>query len=497
LASMSELPAAPWSRLLSPATGLLAILLLTVVLYAPSLHDWFLADDFWFLRDSQTTGWGTWLAQSFDYRDPRPVPEFNEYRPLYLVTFRAEYSLFGLNAVGYHAVNVAVHLAAVVLLWFVARRLTQRTWAAHLASLIFALHFAYGDAVKWVVNGNTPMATALYLLAFLLFMKYTDAGPKRFWYYAGFLLSFVGALLYHQVTVPLSVVLPAWYFLLRRRPMDALRPASWLPFVPLALVMIPYVAVNAWVREHYAYLAGGFQFGRHMYDNYVGYLSMSVYPTAGKSSLWPHIAVITLLLSGALLTQWRWSWLSVFAVFWFYTALAPDSVLIFGAFGRLLYLPGAALAILMTTAAMRLVDLASSELPKALLRPLRQAAPVLALLAALAAAMLLIKACSITASHYPQPDNTISKQAAANHALIDELRAAIPTIPSDGVLYVANPPFNLVIFNDEPLDNMVELYYGEVEVKSVPLKEPPFWNLAHMRAALRPQDRLFVFERGK
>lgn len=437
------------------------------------------------------------MAQSFDYRDPRPVPEFNEYRPLYLVTFRAEYSLFGLNAVGYHAVNLAVHLLAVVLLWFVARRLTQRTWAAHLAAAVFALHFAYGYAVKWVANGNTPMATVLYLLAFLMFMKYADTGPRRFWYYAGFLLSFVGALLYHQITMPLAVVLPAWYFLLRRRPADALRPASWLPFVPLALVMIPYVAINAWVREHYVNLSTGFQLGRHTYDNYIDYLSISKYPRAAQSSLRPQAAAVVLLLSGALLTQWRWSWLSVFAAFWFYAALAPDSLLGLGAFARLLYLPGPALAILVTTAAMRLVDLASTGLPKALLRPLRQAAPFLASLTVLAAAVLLIKGHSITSKTFAGTDNTIGKQAAANHALIDELRAVIPTIPSGGVLYVANPPFNLVIFNDDPLDNLVELYYGEVEVKSVPLKEPPFWNVAQTQAALRPQDRLFVFERGR
>jgi hypothetical protein len=497
LARLSELPPALWSRLLTPAAGLLAILLLAAALYAPSLRDWFVADDFWFLRHSQTTGWASWLGQSFDYRDPRPVPEFNEYRPLYLVTFRAEYSLFGLNAVGYHAVNLAAHLMAVVLLWFIARRLTQRTWAAHLAALVFALHFAYGDAIRWVANGNTPMATVPYLLAFLLFMKYTDAGPRRFWYHAAFLLSFVGAVLYHQVAISLAVVLPAWYFLLRKRPADALRPASWLPFVPLALVMIPYLAINAWVREHYPYLSTGFQFGGHMFDNYIDYLSMSVYPRAAGTSLPPHLAAPLLLLSGALLTQWRWSWLSVFAVFWFYAALAPNSVLILGSAGRLLYLPGVALAILVTTAAMRLVDLASSELPTTSLRALRQAAPLLASLAVLAAAALVIESHSIASKTYGVAGSTTGEQAAANHALIDELRAAIPSVPSGGVLYVVRPPFNLIIFNDDPLENLVALYYGQVEVKSVPLKEPPFWDVGQTQAALRPQDRLFVFERGK
>ncbi len=48
------------------------------------------------------------------------MPEFNEYRPLYLVTFRAEYPLFGLHATPYHAINLAVHLGCVVLFWMLA-----------------------------------------------------------------------------------------------------------------------------------------------------------------------------------------------------------------------------------------------------------------------------------------------------------------------------------------------------------------------------------------
>jgi hypothetical protein len=59
---------------------------------------------------------------------------------------------------------------------------------------------------------------------------------------------------------------------------------------------------------------------------------------------------------------------------------------------------------------------------------------------------------------------------------------------------VVGAPFNLVFFNDVMLERMVQLYYGHVEVKSVPLRQAPFWDEPETRAALRPQDRLFAFE---
>jgi hypothetical protein len=183
----------------------------------------------------------------------------------------------------------------------------------------------------------------------------------------------------------------------------------------------------------------------------------------------------------------------VLAVFWFYTALAPGSLLTLGAAGRLFYLPGVSLAVLVATAAMRLVDLASARLSKASLRPPLWAAPYLASLAVAAPAVLLIGGHGMSSQAFL---DSIGEQAAANRAFVDELRTAIPTVPSGGVLYVTSAPFNLIIFNDDALDNLVELYYGEVEVKSVPMKEPPFWNVGQVRSALRPQDRFFVFQGG-
>jgi 4-amino-4-deoxy-L-arabinose transferase-like glycosyltransferase len=490
--TLSRAPALASTRVLAPAVVVGAILLLTFALYARNLNDWFVADDFLFLRAAQTTGWGEWIEDSFDHRDPEPVPEFHQYRPLYLVTFKLEYSLFELDPLGYHAFNVAVHLGAALLFWFVARRLTGRDWTAHLAMAVFALHFGYADAVRWVVNGNTPLATACYLASFLLFMKYTDGQRHGWLLLAGSVLAMGAALMYHAVAAPLVALVPLWYFLVHRGLAHVLQPRAWLPLLPFFAFALPYVALQAWWRNQYPDVEVGFQVGWHMYDNYIRYFALSVYPANAELQASPYVAAAVLVLAGFLLAQWRWSPVAPFAVLWFFISLAPDSVFVLGAFSRLLYLPGAAFALMVAVAATRAVEFFQAFDPPA---ALRRAAPYAFLIAALPAVFVLTKTHDFTAKGMPGRDNTTEKQAAANRQLVTDLRRDVPDLREGATLYVVNAPFNLIIFTDEPLDRLVELYYGDVEVRSVPTKDEPHLDEEAVRARLRPQDRFFVFHR--
>jgi 4-amino-4-deoxy-L-arabinose transferase-like glycosyltransferase len=491
------LPGRAWELLLAPAPGLIAVLLVTFAVYAPAINDWFYADDPLFLRHAQVTSWPAWFAQSIDFRNPKPVVEFNQYRPLYLLAFRAEYSAFGLHAMPYHLTNVLAHLANVALFWFVARRLTGRVWAAHLAAFVFGVHFAYGDAVRWVVNGNTPMATFFYLVAFLTFMKFADGGPRSRWYYVTFLLSFTAALLTHAITVPLAPVIVLWYFLMSRRPADVLRPAAWLPFVPMAAILVPYLVIQNWVHQHYFALSDSYQISWHMYDSYIHYLALSAYPVRFEDSSAVYVSAVMFVVMGFLLSQWRWSPLPLFAVAWYILTIAPDATSRIGDYGRLFYLGGLPLGLIVAVTVMRLGELVEKAGIGSRLAPLRGLVPYAGLAAAVLAVALVWKLQSIAEKSVPVPANTIAKQAEQNRDLIDGLRREIPTFGGSGTLYIARPPFNLVIYNDNPLRSLVQLYYGPIDVKAVAYRVYPYVSDEEIRAMLGPDDRLYVFDESR
>lgn len=62
------------------------------------------------------------------------------YRPLTRATFVLDQLLYGENPLYYHVGNVVLHLLAVLLLFFIALRLSGLTTTALIAALLFALH---------------------------------------------------------------------------------------------------------------------------------------------------------------------------------------------------------------------------------------------------------------------------------------------------------------------------------------------------------------------
>jgi hypothetical protein len=470
---------------------LVVILFLALAVYASSLDDWFVADDFWFLRSAQAISFVEYSVDSMDFRETGALPEFDRYRPLYPLTWHAQYALFGLNAWGYHAVLLALHLGCIVLVWLIAHRLTKLTWASNLAALVFAIHPAYAMTVSWISGGNRLLATFPYLLCLLLFMKHMDGAGKRGACLAGSFLAFVVAVLLHHSALTMAAVLPAYAFLVAGTPREALRARSWFRFIPFAVFGVVLVGIHMWVREHLD-LNQAFRFDWHQYMNYARFLGKSLFPAfvaplPGASLLgepWDGVlrvleglaSVAMIVVTFVLVSQRRLGYLGAFVVCWFYVALLPDSTSVLGAHGRLLYMPGAALAILLVVFLLW----AREALPPSAVSWTARGAPLL-IIAVLLAASLLIS----------RDIRDRGEVAAENQDFVHQLRGAVPSLEEDGVLYVVGAPANLVFRGTETrLDALVELYYGEVEVHPVPPGK-----VAEVGASLGEKDRIFHFVR--
>ncbi|XP_049275482.1 protein O-mannosyl-transferase TMTC4-like [Rhipicephalus sanguineus] len=107
--------------------------------------------------------WGRPMA------DPR---SHKSYRPLTVLSFRANYYANGLQVRGYHLVNVALHCACSVLVAVVARRVMRIT-ALHacLAAMLFAAHPAHTEAVSSIVGRAEVLCCLFFLLSFLCYHR--------------------------------------------------------------------------------------------------------------------------------------------------------------------------------------------------------------------------------------------------------------------------------------------------------------------------------------
>lgn len=158
--------------------------------------------------------------------------DYINYWPMTFSVYRLEYALWGLNPLGYHLVNIALHAISALLVWRVL--LCLRIPGALLAAGIFALHPVNVESVAWIAQLKNVLSLALGLAAMLLFLLHERHGG---WWRltlsaALFLLSALAKGM--MLTMPVVMLACAWWQRGRIDRRDLLRV---LPFVVIAVVM--------------------------------------------------------------------------------------------------------------------------------------------------------------------------------------------------------------------------------------------------------------------
>jgi len=115
-------------------------------------------------------------------------------RPVVNLTLMLNYQLGGLNVVGYHIFNIAVHIANscfvyLLILWtlnlpVLAKRYADKAaWMALFGALLFGVHPVQTESVTYIITRTELVATFFYLGTFLLFIQ--GVRTKRYSYFIG------------------------------------------------------------------------------------------------------------------------------------------------------------------------------------------------------------------------------------------------------------------------------------------------------------------------
>jgi Flp pilus assembly protein TadD len=75
----------------------------------------------------------------------------------------------------FHALNLAFHALAAILVFLIVRRLTGATWPAAAGAAVFAVHPIQVEAVAWISGLRDVLAGAMSLTAIWIYLKATDA----------------------------------------------------------------------------------------------------------------------------------------------------------------------------------------------------------------------------------------------------------------------------------------------------------------------------------
>lgn len=330
----------PWQIRL----GGLALVLVTVAAWSNSLRGPFVFDDVpSIVENTSIRSWGAALL---------PPPESTTTgRPLTNLSFAVNFAIRGFGVYGFHAINLAIHAAAALLLFGSARRLmgTPRLresfgeaatgWAAALAAL-WLVHPLQTAAVTAIVQRAESLAGFFYLLTVYCGIRAMETPGDRRWSVAAVGSCLLGVACKETVvTAPLAVLLVDRTFfaadaraaLGRRRWLYLGLVASWLPL--------------GWLVADASGRSGTAGFGTSVaWSDYaltqieaIGrYLRTTFWPARQVFDYGTHLATwsprlaaatagVLVLGAVAVLGTWR-RWVTGFCVAWFLLGLAPTSL---------------------------------------------------------------------------------------------------------------------------------------------------------------------------
>lgn len=225
--------------------------LLGLAVYSNTLSGPFIFDDYPNIRDNPSI---RMTRVDIDSLYRAGFESISARRALANITFALNYYFGDYNVFGYHLVNLLVHIANGVLVYFLVV-LMGRTgtdparwrWVAFFAGALFLVHPIQTQAVTYIVQRMTTLAVMFYLLSLLLYVlgRHNIVPRKRvvLWCFAGLAGICAGATKEIAVTLPLAILLWEWFFAKQTGALgwSRYRVAVGLAGVAVAAIMAVYL----------------------------------------------------------------------------------------------------------------------------------------------------------------------------------------------------------------------------------------------------------------
>ena len=224
----------------------------TAVAYLPVRHAQFVKfDDPDYVTNNPVVQEGlTWAGVAWAFTTTRA----SNWHPVTWLSHMADCSLFGVDPMGPHLVNVGLHIANAALLFAILRVTTGDRFPSALTAFLFALHPAHVESVAWVSERKDVLSTLFWFVTVWVYVGWTRRGGRA--RYGAMAVVFCLGLMSKPmlVTLPFTLLLlDVWP--LRRLTLDA--DSSFLGTarglvrekVPLFVLAVGMAAVTVWAQQ--------------------------------------------------------------------------------------------------------------------------------------------------------------------------------------------------------------------------------------------------------
>jgi hypothetical protein len=283
LSGLGQRPTTNDQRLLQLLLGAL-LLVIPILLYRPVLqHDFLrLWDDDAYVTDNPHVRTGLTLANT---RWAFTSFEQSNWHPVTWLSHMLDCQLFGLYPAAQHGVNVLLHAANVLLLFWILQKATGAVWRSFFVALLFAAHPLDVETVAWIAQRKSLLSAFFSLLTAFAYGWYVRR--SRWTRYLLLVFLFALALMSKPMAVSLPLLLLLFDYWPLRRYEELAATRRW---TKLTLEKLPLFAMSAAgsVLTEMAQGAGGSVMGLGLLPfstrienaaiSYVAYIGKIVWP---------------------------------------------------------------------------------------------------------------------------------------------------------------------------------------------------------------------------
>ncbi|MCF8365923.1 MAG: tetratricopeptide repeat protein [Bacteroidales bacterium] len=211
---------------------LAGILVLTVIVYSNSINNNFIYqfdDDLYItnnpdIKSLTTESIGKVFTNSY----------VGLYLPMTMLSYMVEYSLFELNPAPYHVTNLILHLACIILAFFLIYKIKPNIYIASVVAFVFALHPLHVESVSWISERKDVLYAVFYLAGLITYLNFTIKRSLKNYFLT--LLLFILSLLSKTVAVSFPLILLAFDWYKGRKLLSKAVILEKIPFFALSLV---------------------------------------------------------------------------------------------------------------------------------------------------------------------------------------------------------------------------------------------------------------------
>ncbi len=197
---------------------LLILLVITTLVFTNSIFNGYNYDDTLVTQNQPLTSSASWSSIrtifSETYYKDNTGHSFG-YRPMVLLSFAIEHSLFSENPFVSHFINFLLFLISALLFFKLLLKFvgTDKAMVAFLASLIFVVHPVHSEAVASIKNRDEILAFLFALLSGFMALRYLEKKSLYLLLFSG--LFFAAGMLSKKSIFPLVIIFPILFVLLK------------------------------------------------------------------------------------------------------------------------------------------------------------------------------------------------------------------------------------------------------------------------------------------